>query len=157
MATQTVVFRSALELHHGSILCNALLQVIRLCVESQVHVYHITTVESIVSDALHHLLHSSIVCMPAASVKLMYAPQPQPRQIQALADFTVTKVACGQNHTLALTKEGQAFTWGEPTCLGTCHISLSWTLCLQLYELRMQPLCTIINTVSRQQKGLTTV
>lgn len=51
--------------------------------------------------------------MFAASVKLMYAPQPQPRQIQALSQFTVTKVACGQNHTLALTKEGQAFTWGK--------------------------------------------
>ncbi|DBA81433.1 TPA: hypothetical protein ACH3X1_007220 [Trebouxia sp. C0004] len=48
-----------------------------------------------------------------ASVKLMYAPQPQPRQIQALSQFTVTKVACGQNHTLALTQEGQAFSWGN--------------------------------------------
>ncbi len=43
----------------------------------------------------------------------MYAPQPQPRQIQALSQFTVTKVACGQNHTLALTQEGQAFSWGR--------------------------------------------
>lgn len=49
----------------------------------------------------------------AASVKLMYAPQPQPKQIQALSQFTVTKVACGQNHTLALTQEGQAFSWGR--------------------------------------------
>ncbi|DBB10767.1 hypothetical protein WJX82_005865 [Trebouxia sp. C0006] len=48
-----------------------------------------------------------------SSVKLMYAPQPQPKQIQALSQFTVTKVACGQNHTLALTQEGQAFSWGN--------------------------------------------
>ena len=48
----------------------------------------------------------------------MYQPQPQPRQIQALSQFTVTKVACGQNHTLALTKEGQAFTWGKACILG---------------------------------------
>ncbi|KAL3142373.1 hypothetical protein ABBQ38_002709 [Trebouxia sp. C0009 RCD-2024] len=48
-----------------------------------------------------------------SSVKLMYQAQPQPRQIQALAHNTVTTVACGQNHTLALTKEGQAFTWGN--------------------------------------------
>ena len=47
----------------------------------------------------------------------MYQPQPQPRQIQALSQFTVTKVACGQNHTLALTKEGQAFTWGKACML----------------------------------------
>ncbi len=43
----------------------------------------------------------------------MYAPQPQPKQIQALSQFTVTKVACGQNHTMALTQEGQAFSWGR--------------------------------------------
>ena len=47
----------------------------------------------------------------------MYQPQPQPRQIQALSQFTVTKVACGQNHSLALTKEGQAFTWGKACML----------------------------------------
>ena len=65
------------------------------------------------SQAISHLLHVIVGAVPAASVKLMYQPQPQPRQIQALSQFTVTKVACGQNHTLALTKEGQAFTWGK--------------------------------------------
>ena len=68
----------------------------------------------------------------------MYAPQPQPRQINALSDFTVTKVACGQNHTLALTKEGQAFTWGEriwhlSTCRHADILMLEKRLCLQLY------------------------
>ena len=65
------------------------------------------------STQLQHLIGCAV---PAASVKLMYQPQPQPRQIQALSQFIVTKVACGQNHTLALTKEGQAFTWGK-TCM----------------------------------------
>ena len=62
---------------------------------------------------LIEVLLGYVICLDAASVKLMYAPQPQPRQIQALSQFTVTKVACGQNHTIALTKEGQAFSWGQ--------------------------------------------
>ena len=61
----------------------------------------------------------------------MYAPQPGPRQIQALSQFTVTKVACGQNHTLALTQEGQAFSWGRTPPQATYHKlpSLSCTAC----------------------------
>ncbi len=51
----------------------------------------------------------------------MYAPQPQPKQIQALSQFTVTKVACGQNHTLALTQEGQAFSWGRTLLYASYH------------------------------------
>lgn len=63
----------------------------------------------------------------------MYAPQPQPRQINALSDFTVTKVACGQNHTLALTKEGQAFTWGEDLAVAlmrTCSYCIAQSIFL---------------------------
>lgn len=68
-----------------------------------------------------HARLSDISGVLAASVKLMYAPQPQPKQIQALSQFTVTKVACGQNHTLALTQEGQAFSWGRTLPQATYH------------------------------------
>ena len=48
----------------------------------------------------------------AASVKLMYAPQPTPEVIRALADKTIRAVACGHNHTLALDTACAAYTWG---------------------------------------------
>jgi alpha-tubulin suppressor-like RCC1 family protein len=50
----------------------------------------------------------------AASVKIMYEPQPTPRKISALAEKTIRVVACGHNHTLALDTEQAAYTWGEP-------------------------------------------
>ena len=49
----------------------------------------------------------------AASVKIMYEPQPTPRKISALAEKTIRVVACGHNHTLALDTEQAAYTWGE--------------------------------------------
>lgn len=48
----------------------------------------------------------------AASVKIMYAAQPTPELIKALAEKTIRVVACGHNHTLALDTEGAAYTWG---------------------------------------------
>lgn len=49
-----------------------------------------------------------------SSVKLKYTPQPSPRPILGpLADKTVARVACGQAHTLALTSDGCAYTWGN--------------------------------------------
>ena len=48
----------------------------------------------------------------AASVKLMYAPQPTPEVISALAEHEVRAVACGHNHTLALDTQPAAYTWG---------------------------------------------
>jgi alpha-tubulin suppressor-like RCC1 family protein len=59
----------------------------------------------------------------AASVKLMYAPQPTPEVIQALADKSIRAVACGHNHTLALDTGCAAYTWGaraRPSRLATC-------------------------------------
>ena len=50
----------------------------------------------------------------AASVKIMYEPQPTPRKISALSEKTIRAVACGHNHTLALDTEQAAYTWGEP-------------------------------------------
>ena len=48
----------------------------------------------------------------AASVKLMYAPVAKPTLIKALADVTITKVACGHNHTVALDDKSAAYSWG---------------------------------------------
>ncbi|KAK9806651.1 hypothetical protein WJX73_004262 [Symbiochloris irregularis] len=48
-----------------------------------------------------------------SSVKLMYAPQPKPTAIKALAELTITKVACGHNHTVALDDKGGVYSWGN--------------------------------------------
>lgn len=50
--------------------------------------------------------------LAAASVKIMYEPQPRPALIEALTHTKVTKVACGHNHTLALDDKGAAYSWG---------------------------------------------
>lgn len=52
-------------------------------------------------------------CAAAASVKLMYAPEPKPKLIKDLAEVTITKVACGHNHTVALDDQGGAYSWGD--------------------------------------------
>lgn len=48
-----------------------------------------------------------------SSVKLMYAPEPKPKLIKDLAEVTITKVACGHNHTVALDDQGGAYSWGN--------------------------------------------
>lgn len=49
-----------------------------------------------------------------SSVKLKYEPQPTPRPIGGpLASKSVARVACGVAHTLALTSDGCAYTWGN--------------------------------------------
>jgi Regulator of chromosome condensation (RCC1) repeat len=59
-------------------------------------------------------IHASIYLSVAraASVKIMYEPQPLPTQIQALSDGNITRIACGHNHTIAVDGRGIAFTWG---------------------------------------------
>ncbi|KAJ1273314.1 hypothetical protein BS78_06G270700 [Paspalum vaginatum] len=47
-----------------------------------------------------------------SSVKLTYDPQPRPRAIAAFSGKTVTKVACGTNHTVAVDSSGFVYTWG---------------------------------------------
>ena len=42
-----------------------------------------------------------------------YQPLETPQIIQALSDKFVAKVACGQAHSLALTKDGDVFAWGR--------------------------------------------
>ena len=60
------------------------------------------------SNALHDFFDCA-----AASVKIMYEPQPTPRKISALSEKTIRAVACGHNHTLALDTEQAAYTWGK--------------------------------------------
>jgi alpha-tubulin suppressor-like RCC1 family protein len=43
----------------------------------------------------------------------MYESQPTPLMIKALAGKTITKVACGQNHSVAVDIEGACYTWGN--------------------------------------------
>ena len=63
------------------------------------------------------------VCGRAASVKLMYEPQPKPARISKFTDMTIRAVACGAAHTVALNDKGEAFSWGEHrhsfSCAGT--------------------------------------
>ena len=39
-----------------------------------------------------------------------------PKYLKALRDRPVTKIACGQSHSLVLTKAGELFAWGEGRC-----------------------------------------
>lgn len=48
-----------------------------------------------------------------SSVKLVYAPQPTPRAVEALAAVKVRAVASGTAHVLALNDRGGAYTWGN--------------------------------------------
>ncbi|XP_024361801.1 uncharacterized protein [Physcomitrium patens] len=47
-----------------------------------------------------------------ASVKLVYEAQPRPRPIAAIASKSITKVACGNNHSVAVDSDGYVYTWG---------------------------------------------
>eukprot|EP00887_Chlorella_sp_A99_P000240 scaffold13.g240.t1 len=47
-----------------------------------------------------------------SSVKMVFEPNPVPRIVGALAEKTVTRVACGQNHTIAVCSDGGVWTWG---------------------------------------------
>ena len=52
----------------------------------------------------------------AASVKLMYQPQPTPEAIKAFKDASIVNFACGHNHVVALDDQKRAWSWGEPPC-----------------------------------------
>jgi len=38
---------------------------------------------------------------------------PVPKKIESLQGFTITQLACGDSHSMALSKEGFVFAWGE--------------------------------------------
>ena len=105
----------------------------------------------------HRALQTASTCTPAASVKLMYSPQPTPKRIAAFGDRKVERVACGHQHTLAITGDGAGFTWGEGSCCadirpscGSQTSSSVWLVCppacwhLHLLSLRQWPIlyCT---------------
>lgn len=70
-------------------------------------------VRAVACSGQHRALQAASTCTPAASVKLMYSPQPTPKRIAAFGDRKVERVACGHQHTLAITDDGAGFTWGE--------------------------------------------
>lgn len=47
-----------------------------------------------------------------SSIKMVFEPQPTPTLIVALAEKTVTRLACGHNHTVAVCSDGGVWTWG---------------------------------------------
>jgi len=49
----------------------------------------------------------------ASSVKIAYDPQPMPRHVAGLADVKTLKLACGQNHVVAVDANGKIWTWGN--------------------------------------------
>ncbi|KAF9434396.1 hypothetical protein BGZ76_008095 [Entomortierella beljakovae] len=46
------------------------------------------------------------------SNRLVHIPQTSPVLVAALKDKVVTQVACGTNHTIALTDDGMVYSWG---------------------------------------------
>ena len=40
---------------------------------------------------------------------------PVPQKIMSLKGHVITQLACGDSHSMALTKDGQVFAWGEAT------------------------------------------
>ncbi|MEW5307892.1 MAG: hypothetical protein WDW38_007738 [Sanguina aurantia] len=48
-----------------------------------------------------------------SSIQMMTEPSPTPRSIATLAERTITRVTCGQNHSIAVDSEGGVYTWGN--------------------------------------------
>ena len=38
---------------------------------------------------------------------------PVPKQIESLQNMVIVQLACGDSHSMALTKEGYVYAWGE--------------------------------------------
>ena len=50
-------------------------------------------------------------------------PFDQPHEITTLRGFEISKIACGDNHSLALDKEGRVFSWGDNT---SCQLGFDY-------------------------------
>jgi len=48
-----------------------------------------------------------------SSIAIVYEPQPTPKLVPALAAQTVTRVAAGHQHAIAVDDAGSAYTWGN--------------------------------------------
>jgi alpha-tubulin suppressor-like RCC1 family protein len=40
---------------------------------------------------------------------------PVPKKIESLNGLVITQLACGDSHSMALTREGHVYAWGEAT------------------------------------------
>ena len=54
-------------------------------------------------------------CSPhvAASIKIVFEPQPTPKAIASLAGTNIVAIAAGHNHALAVDDTGFAYAWGN--------------------------------------------
>ena len=58
-------------------------------------------------------LGANTLFLPAASISIMYEPVATPKLLTALQDKVVSKITCGQNHSIATDMDGCAYTWGN--------------------------------------------
>lgn len=61
----------------------------------------------------HRGMMPTSLCTPAASIKIVYEPQPTPKAIATLAGANVVAIAAGHNHALAVDDTGFAYAWGN--------------------------------------------
>eukprot|EP00798_Chlamydomonas_sp_ICE-L_P030066 gene30066-35035_t len=47
-----------------------------------------------------------------SSISIVFDAQPKPKLVPDLATKTVTRIACGTNHSVAVDSEGSCYTWG---------------------------------------------
>ena len=47
-----------------------------------------------------------------------------PKKVEALADQVIVEVACGTNHTCAVTSTGSIFTWGAVVGIVTGQVEV---------------------------------
>mmetsp|Transcript_6849 Transcript_6849/g.11673 ORF Transcript_6849/g.11673 Transcript_6849/m.11673 type:complete len:475 (-) Transcript_6849:559-1983(-) len=48
-----------------------------------------------------------------SSISIVYEPQPAPKVVASLSDKTITRVACGVNHTIVVDDAGSCYTFGS--------------------------------------------
>jgi alpha-tubulin suppressor-like RCC1 family protein len=48
-------------------------------------------------------------------ISLSGSHDPEPKLISTLAGITITDIACGEHHCLALDSNGDIYSWGTPT------------------------------------------
>jgi alpha-tubulin suppressor-like RCC1 family protein len=59
------------------------------------------------------LCSRQLLCFVAASIKIVFEPQPKPKAIASLAGTNIVAIAAGHNHALAVDDTGFAYAWGN--------------------------------------------